>query len=88
MVVALESAWFSACILVRGAQLRLVPLASLACDHIYGSLLSTYCVGLQSGSYEFSNARSAMVSPLAKRLFRVDGISGKCHCSSTKLQAC
>ena len=32
---------------------------------------------MQNGSYEFSNARSAMVSPLAKRLFRIDGITGK-----------
>eukprot|EP00878_Enallax_costatus_P007486 GHUV01007841.1.p1 GENE.GHUV01007841.1~~GHUV01007841.1.p1 ORF type:complete len:285 (+),score=95.07 GHUV01007841.1:173-1027(+) len=31
---------------------------------------------MENGSYDFSNARSAMVSPLAKRLFRIDGITG------------
>ena len=30
----------------------------------------------QSGVMDFSNARSAMVSPLAKKLFTVDGIKG------------
>ncbi|GBG00201.1 hypothetical protein Rsub_13018 [Raphidocelis subcapitata] len=29
-----------------------------------------------SGSYEFSNARAAMASPLAKRLFAIDGVTG------------
>jgi hypothetical protein len=32
---------------------------------------------LQSGSYEFSNARAAMVSPLAKKLFSIDGVTGE-----------
>jgi hypothetical protein len=31
----------------------------------------------QNGSYEFSNARAAMVSPLAKKLFCIDGITGE-----------
>lgn len=31
----------------------------------------------QSGSFEFSSARAAMVSPLAKRLFAIDGITGE-----------
>jgi hypothetical protein len=31
---------------------------------------------MESGSYEFANARSAMVSPLAKKLFLVDGVTG------------
>jgi hypothetical protein len=32
---------------------------------------------LQSGSYDFANARAAMVSPLAKKLFLVDGVTGE-----------
>jgi hypothetical protein len=36
-------------------------------------------VCLQSGSFEFSNARAAMVSPLAKKLFMVDGVTGEAH---------
>lgn len=31
---------------------------------------------MESGSYEFSNARAAMASPLAKKLFAVDGVTG------------
>ncbi|KAI8476960.1 MAG: scaffold protein Nfu/NifU N terminal-domain-containing protein [Monoraphidium minutum] len=31
---------------------------------------------MESGSYEFSSARAAMASPLAKRLFAVDGVTG------------
>lgn len=31
---------------------------------------------LQNGPYDFSNARAAMVSPLAKRLFGIDGVTG------------
>eukprot|EP00882_Tetradesmus_deserticola_P017570 GHRQ01018821.1.p1 GENE.GHRQ01018821.1~~GHRQ01018821.1.p1 ORF type:complete len:395 (+),score=90.26 GHRQ01018821.1:617-1801(+) len=31
---------------------------------------------MESGSFEFSNARAAMVSPLAKKLFMVDGVTG------------
>ena len=31
---------------------------------------------MQSGSAEFRNAREAMASPLAKRLFGIDGVSG------------
>lgn len=31
---------------------------------------------MESGSYDFSNARAAMVSPLAKRLFAIDGVTG------------
>lgn len=31
---------------------------------------------METGSYEFPNARSAMVSPLAKKLFLVDGVTG------------
>eukprot|EP00879_Flechtneria_rotunda_P001261 GHRR01001408.1.p1 GENE.GHRR01001408.1~~GHRR01001408.1.p1 ORF type:complete len:314 (+),score=93.83 GHRR01001408.1:90-944(+) len=30
---------------------------------------------LESGSYEFSNARAAMTSPLAKKLFCIDGVT-------------
>ncbi len=30
---------------------------------------------LQSGSHEFPNARAGMASPLAKRLFAVDGVT-------------
>ena len=32
---------------------------------------------LQSGSYEFTSARAAMASPLAKKLFAVEGITGQ-----------
>jgi Fe-S cluster biogenesis protein NfuA len=31
---------------------------------------------MESGSFEFSNARAAMVSPLAKKLFMIDGVTG------------
>lgn len=31
---------------------------------------------MQSGSAEFRNAREAMASPLAKRLFGIDGVTG------------
>lgn len=31
---------------------------------------------MESGSYDFANARAAMVSPLAKKLFLVDGVTG------------
>jgi hypothetical protein len=31
---------------------------------------------IQSGSREFANARAAMSSPLAKRLFAIDGVTG------------
>lgn len=31
---------------------------------------------MENGSYEFANARAAMVSPLAKKLFMVDGVTG------------
>ncbi|KAF8069479.1 NIFU5 [Scenedesmus sp. PABB004] len=31
---------------------------------------------MESGSYEFASARAAMVSPLAKKLFLVDGVTG------------
>jgi hypothetical protein len=32
---------------------------------------------MQNGSYDFANARAAMVSPLAKKLFLVDGVTGE-----------
>lgn len=31
---------------------------------------------MEAGTYEFANARAAMVSPLAKRLFSIDGVTG------------
>eukprot|EP00877_Chromochloris_zofingiensis_P012698 jgi/Chrzof1/7682/Cz02g32230.t1 len=31
---------------------------------------------MENGPYDFSNARAAMVSPLAKRLFGIDGVTG------------
>uniref|UniRef100_A0A383V5U1 Scaffold protein Nfu/NifU N-terminal domain-containing protein n=1 Tax=Tetradesmus obliquus TaxID=3088 RepID=A0A383V5U1_TETOB len=31
---------------------------------------------MESGSFEFSSARAAMVSPLAKKLFMIDGVTG------------
>lgn len=33
---------------------------------------------MQNGSFDFANARAAMVSPLAKKLFLVDGVTGGC----------
>ena len=33
------------------------------------------CAGLQSGVSEFKNAREAMDSPLAQRLFGIDGVA-------------
>jgi hypothetical protein len=48
--------------------------ATLAC-HL--TMYTSHCaVCLQSGSFEFSNARAAMVSPLAKKLFMIDGVTG------------
>jgi hypothetical protein len=41
------------------------------------SALMALLVCLQSGSFEFSNARAAMVSPLAKKLFMIDGVTGE-----------
>lgn len=32
---------------------------------------------MQNGSFDFANARAAMVSPLAKKLFMVDGVTGE-----------
>ena len=36
----------------------------------------TQCFPVQGGSKEFPNARAAMSSPLAKRLFAIDGVTG------------
>ena len=33
-------------------------------------------IALQSGSKSFDSAREGMVSPLAKRLFNIDGVTG------------
>jgi hypothetical protein len=49
----------------------LLPVCNYASDP---ALLVAH---LQSGSFEFSNARAAMVSPLAKKLFMIDGVTGK-----------
>lgn len=65
------------------SQLRTVALPDnldMHNDHACTRMLiythaSMHMNGTQSGSKEFPNARAGMASPLAKRLFAIDGVT-------------